>query len=141
MAGVELVPVFANRLANTALGVVCGLGCLAYGAEAGPLWARVVAAVAVPGCAVLAVRGYRAGVRCEGERLVVRGFLWTRVVPRASVGEVTDFPAVRWTTPDGRNRWTPVTAFATVSGETGGARSRKLGHTARLRRWAARGQG
>ncbi|MFF8376362.1 hypothetical protein ACF07V_09570 [Streptomyces sp. NPDC015661] len=139
MDGVEIVPAFANRVANGVLGVVFGLGSLLYGTQAEEAWARVAAAVVGLGCAVLAVRGYRAGVRCEGGRLVVRGFLWTRVVPRAAVDAVTDFPAVRWTTPAGRKRWTPVTAFATVSGETAGARSRKLAGTAKLRRWAARG--
>ncbi|MEU2236038.1 hypothetical protein [Streptomyces vietnamensis] len=133
------MPTPANRVANTALGVVLGLGCLAYGAEAGTAGERTAAVVAVLVCAVLAVRGFRAGVRCEGERLVVRGYAWTRVIPRAAVTEVTDFPAVRWTSPGGRRRWTPVVAFAEVSGELDGARACKRSNTARLRRWAVRG--
>ncbi|SED51707.1 hypothetical protein [Streptomyces sp. TLI_105] len=134
------MPTPANRAANAALGLALGLGSLAYGAEAGTGWERAAVVVAVLGCGILAVRGFRAGVRCEAERLVVRGFVRTRVIPRAAVTGVTDFPSVRWTSPRGRPRWTPVTVFAEVSGETGGARSRKRGNTARLRRWAARGQ-
>ncbi|MGW8767823.1 hypothetical protein ACWGN5_35665 [Streptomyces sp. NPDC055815] len=133
-----LVPTFANRVANTALGVAPGLGCIQYGVEAGTGWQQAAAVVALLAFGTLAVRGYRAGVRCEAERLVVRGYVWTRVIPRAAVTGVTDLPAVRWTSPGGRRRWTPVTVFTTLSGETAGVRARKRSNTARLRRWAAR---
>ncbi|GGY12417.1 hypothetical protein ACFY8X_08055 [Streptomyces tanashiensis] len=137
--GTELAPTRANRVANALPGLAPGLGLLVYAAEAGAPGERAAAVAAVLVCAVLAVRGYRAGVRCEAERLVVRGYVWTRVIPRAAVTGVTGLPAVRWTSAGGRRRWTPVTAFATVSGETGGVRSRKRHSAARLRRWAARG--
>ncbi|MFC9596128.1 hypothetical protein ACFTUC_40840 [Streptomyces sp. NPDC056944] len=135
----ELVPLRVNRVANAVLGLAPGAGLLAYGVEAATVPERAVAAVAVLVCGGLAVRGYRAGVRCEAGRLVVRGFLWSRAIPRTAVTGVTGFPAVRWTSPGGRRRWTPVAAFTTVSGETRGVRSRKRDNTARLRRWAARG--
>ncbi|MGW8359970.1 hypothetical protein ACWGK1_05270 [Streptomyces wedmorensis] len=137
-AGTELVPAPVNRVANTVPGLAAGLGCVAYGAGAGTGWERAAAVAVLLGCAALALRGYRAGVRCEAERLVVRGYLWTRVIPRAAVTGVTDLPAVRWTSPGGRRRWTPVTAFAAASGEIGATRARKREGTARLRRWAAR---
>ncbi|MEX0170958.1 hypothetical protein [Streptomyces sp. LMG1-1-1.1] len=137
--GTELVPAPVNRAANAVPGLAAGLGALWYGAEAGSGWQRVAALVVLAGCGVLAVRGYRAGVRCEARRIAVRGYVWTRVIPREAVTGVTDLPAVRWTSPGGRRRWTPVTALAAVSGELGSVRSRKRGHTARLRRWAARG--
>ncbi|WP_369143896.1 hypothetical protein [Streptomyces sp. R44] len=133
-----LLPTLANRVANTTLGLASALGCVQYGVEAGTGWQRAAAMVALLGCGTLAVRGYRAGVRCEAERLVVRGYVWTRVIPRAAVTGVTDFPAVRWTSPRGRSRWTPVAVFSTLSGETAGVRARKRSNTARLRRWAAR---
>ncbi|MFI1655693.1 hypothetical protein ACH4ZU_12400 [Streptomyces sp. NPDC020472] len=135
----ELVPTAVNRLANTALGLVPGAGFLVYGAGAGAGWERAAAVAAALACGILAVRGFRAGVRCEAERLVVRGFVWTRVIPRAAVTGVTGFPAVRWTTPGGRRRWTPVTALVEASEEKEGTRSRKRAGVARLRRWAARG--
>ncbi|MFD8209073.1 hypothetical protein ACFV2S_22090 [Streptomyces sp. NPDC059695] len=133
------MPTRVNRAAHTVLGLAPGAGLLGYGAEASTAPERAVAVAAFLACAGLAVRGYRAGVRCEAERLVVRGFLWSRVIPRAAVTGVTGFPAVRWTSPGGRRRWTPVAAFTTASGETSGARSRKRENTVRLRRWAARG--
>ncbi|MER5205319.1 hypothetical protein [Streptomyces sp. NPDC002825] len=134
------MPTPVNRAANALPGLVPGVGSLVYGAGAGTAGEWAVALAAVLACATLAVRGYRAGVRCETERLVVRGFLWTRVIPRTAVTGVSGLPAVRWTTAGGRRRWTPVWAFAVVSEETGGTRSRKRSNTARLRRWAARGQ-
>ncbi|MEV4426589.1 hypothetical protein ACIGN6_34780 [Streptomyces sp. NPDC053792] len=137
MSGVELVPVLVNRVANTVPGLAPCLGALAYGAEAGAAWQRAVAVAVVVVCGILAVRGFRAGVRCEPDRVVVRGYVRTRVIPRAVVTGVTALPAVRWTSPGGRPRWTPVTAFATVSGEPGGARSRKRSNAAALRRWAS----
>lgn len=136
----ELVPTLVNRLANTLPGLAPGAGLLVYGAADGTGWGRASAVAAALACLVLAVRGFRAGVRCEARRLVVRGFVRTRVIPRAAVTGVTDFPAVRWTTPGGRRRWTPVTAFVEASEEAGGTRSRKRSNTVRLRRWAARGQ-
>ncbi|MGW5775244.1 hypothetical protein [Streptomyces sp. NPDC003863] len=130
------MPTSANRAANALPGLVPGAGFLVYGAEAGTAGEWAAALAAVLACGILAGRGYRAGVRCEAERLVVRGFVRTRVIPRAAV---TDFPAVRWTTPGGRRRWTPVTVFVETTEEKEGTRSRKRANTARLRRWAARG--
>ncbi|MFF7436509.1 hypothetical protein [Streptomyces sp. NPDC008122] len=138
--GTELVPALVDRPADTLPGLVPGVGLLLYGAEDGTGWGRASAVAAALACGVLAVRGFRAGVRCEARRLVVRGFVWTRVIPRAAVTGVTGFPAVRWTAPGGRRRWAPVTAFVEVSEETGGTRSRKRSSTVSLRRWAARGQ-
>jgi len=88
--------------------------------------------------AALVVRGYRLGVRCEADRLVVRGLLWTRVIPRHRIRTVTDFPAVRWETAAGRGRWTPVTAFMSGSGEPASLTEAKARCVARLRRWARR---
>ncbi|KQX53230.1 MULTISPECIES: hypothetical protein [unclassified Streptomyces] len=135
----ELVPTLVNRLANTGLGLAPGVGFAVYAVEAGAARQRAAAVAAVLACAIVAVRGFRAGVRCEAGRLVVRGFVWTRSIPRSSVTEVTPFPAVRWTTPGGRRRWTPLWAFTEPTEGTRGAQSRKRTNTTRLRRWAAGG--
>jgi hypothetical protein len=46
---------------------------------------------------VLACRGYRLAVETRSNALTVRGMLRTRVIPRAAISEVTDYPAVVWT--------------------------------------------
>ncbi|WP_234425832.1 hypothetical protein, partial [Streptomyces kebangsaanensis] len=92
--------------------------------------------LAVIGFAVLAVRGYRLGVTCEHSRLVIRGYLRTRVIDRERIMEITDFPAVRWTVRNGRKRWTPLTAFMTSPGEISATRLHKDRAIGKLRQWA-----
>ncbi|MEV5974815.1 hypothetical protein [Streptomyces sp. NPDC051921] len=130
----ELLPTTPNRIANTVLGGAPAVGLAVPAAEGSG-----VAAAAALAFLVVAVRGWRVGVRCERDRLVVRGFLWTRRVDRARIGAVTGFPAVRWTSRRGGRRWTPVLALLDSAGEeTAGSYARKRENLARLRRWAAR---
>lgn len=132
----ELSPSALNRLANSSLGAVPAAAGLAYAAQARTGVARLTACVAVIGFVVLAVRGYRLGVTCEHSRLVIRGFLRTRVIARDRITGITDLPAVRWTAPTGRTRWTPVTALMASSGEISDTRLHKAGAVRKLRRWA-----
>lgn len=64
----------------------------------------------------LAVRGYRVGVAVTPAAVIVRGYLWSRTVPRAAVVEVTGFPALRWQGSGPKLRWTPIVAFADFGG-------------------------
>ena len=132
----EILPPTPARVACTAPGALSAAGAVAFGAVRAdaPSWCAA-ALVLVLGSA-LCVRGYRMGVRCEADRLVVRGLLWTRVIPRRRIRAVTDFPAVRWETAAGRGRWTPVTAFMSGSGEFASLTEAKARCVARLRRWA-----
>ncbi|GAA1104233.1 MULTISPECIES: hypothetical protein [Kitasatospora] len=132
----ELSPSGVNRVANAVLGLVPSIGGLVYAVEAAGGLSRLVAGVVVVGGAVLGVRGYRLGVTCRGGHLTVRGYLWTRVIPRQYVVGITGFPAVRWRPPAGRMRWTPISAFVASRGETSGAAAAKADAVARLRRWA-----
>ncbi|MFC0600376.1 hypothetical protein [Streptomyces palmae] len=132
----ELSPLTLNRLANSALGAGPAAGGIAYVAQADDALSRLAACFAVIGFAVIAVRGYRLGVRCQHATLVIRGYLRTRVIARESITEITDFPAVRWTTRSGRQRWTPITAFMTSSGEISATRLHKERVLGKLQRWA-----
>ncbi|QTE01204.1 hypothetical protein S1361_28000 [Streptomyces cyanogenus] len=127
-----------NRLANSGLGAVPAVGCIAYAVQADTAVARLGGGLALIGFAVLAVRGYRLGVSCEHSRLVIRGYLRTRVIDRQRITEITDFPAVRWTAPNGRKRWTPLTAFMTSPGEIPATRLHKDRGIRKLRQWARR---
>ena len=132
----ELTPLTLNRLANSILGVGPAAGGIAYAVRADGVLPRLAACLAVIGFAVIAIRGYRLGVRCEQATLVVRGYLRTRVIARESITGITDFPAVRWTTHRGRKRWTPITAFMTSTGEIPATRLHKERALGKLRRWA-----
>ncbi|MEU1032834.1 hypothetical protein ABZ402_29740 [Streptomyces mirabilis] len=132
----ELLPWGVNRVANSALGIVPAVAAIAYLAQAGDTLPRLVACLALIGFAVIAVRGYRLGVRCEHGTLVVRGYLRTRVIARESITGITDFPAVRWATPRGRKRWTPITAFMTNANEVSASQLHKVRAVGKLRRWA-----
>lgn len=127
-----------NRLANSSLGVVPAAAAVAYAAQAGSGFSRVTACLAVMGFATLSVRGYRLGVTCERGRLSIRGYLRTRVIAREYITEITDFPAVRWTTRKGGERWTPITAFMTSTSEPSTTRLHKARAVKELRRWAGR---
>jgi hypothetical protein len=100
-------PLLVTRLANTVPGLVvallgvCGLSeLLSFGRLA-------VIALGV----TLAVRGFRMGVEIGSQHVKVRGFLWTRTVPRHTVRGLTGFPALRWQTASGRARWSPLIMF------------------------------
>ncbi|MFI8290774.1 hypothetical protein ACIGBL_16755 [Streptomyces sp. NPDC085614] len=133
----ELRPTAVNRAANAGLGLVPGVLACVEGVRATGAADRATAGVIAALCAVIAVRGYRVGVRCAAGRLTVRGWLWTRTIERDRITAVTGFPAVRWTAPSGRRRWTPVGAFVGNEGELAGVRRRKRDNRAALRRWAA----
>jgi hypothetical protein len=70
--------------------------------------------------------------------VTVRGYLRTRVIPRDSITEITDFPAVRWTAPNGRKRWTPISALMTSSREPVRITEAKEDALAQLRQWVTR---
>lgn len=70
----------------------------------------ILVAAAVAGVTVM-VRGYRMGVTVTAEKVVVRGLLRSRTVPRDRVVGLTRLPALRWRSASGRLRWTPITAF------------------------------
>ncbi|MEU1621728.1 hypothetical protein ABZ479_31075 [Streptomyces sp. NPDC005722] len=132
----ELSPTRTNRLANGCPGALPAAACVAYATQAPAALPRLAACVLAVVSAVLAVRGHRLGVTCSAGRLTIRGYLRTRVIPRERVTTVTAVPAVRWTGPSGRARWTPVTAFVASPGESTAARERKEYAVEKLRRWA-----
>ncbi|CAM5471966.1 hypothetical protein [Streptomyces aurantiogriseus] len=132
----ELSPSALNRLANSSLGATPAVVGIAYAAQASTGIERLAACFAVSGFAILAVRGYRLGVTCEHSRMVVRGLVRTRVIARERITEITDFPAVRWTTQAGKTQWTPITALVTSSGEMSATRLHKERAIGKLRRWA-----
>lgn len=132
----ELSPSALNRLANSGLGAALAVVGIAYAAQASTGIERLAACFAVIGSAVLAVRGYRLGVTCDHSRMVVRGLVRTRVIARERITEITDFPAVRWTTQAGRTHWTPITALMTSSREISATRLHKERAVKKLRRWA-----
>jgi hypothetical protein len=65
--------------------------------------------IALPGI-VLAVRGYRLGVLCTDDTVIVRGYLRTYRVPRVSV-IVLDGSVLIWRGPDGRTMRKLILAF------------------------------
>jgi hypothetical protein len=72
----------------------------------------VAAVVCLAAGAYLGFRGWRLGVVCDDSGIEVRGLVRDRRISREQIVAVTNFPAVRWTTPVGKARWTPIFAFA-----------------------------
>ncbi|MFF7279552.1 hypothetical protein [Streptomyces griseorubiginosus] len=139
-AAVEPAPSKWGRLANSGLGVVPAAGSLVYTAQASDVYPRLAGCTVLVVCVVIAVRGYRLGVSCRDAELTVRGYLWTRTIPRGSITEITGFPAVRWTDSRGRGRWSPLWAFHTSSREPTRTTAAKAQSTEALRRWLRPGR-
>jgi len=138
---VRLRPLVVARVVSVAPGV--GLVVLAWvlvgdGALGGWRWPGGLLAV-VAG-AYLAVRAPGCEVVCDQRGVVVRGWLWTRTMPRRAVLEVTDFPAVRWRDGRGRPRWTPLSMLWTSSRMLPVFVAHSQEQVRRLRRWVRRGR-
>jgi hypothetical protein len=69
-------------------------------------------ALAVAG--YLGLFGWRLGVVCDTEGVEVHGLFRNRRIARDEVTSITDFPAVRWKSPDGKSHWTPIFAFTNI---------------------------
>jgi len=139
---VELTPSRVARLAHATLGVAAGALGLAVAAEESLPGAvrAVLAALLVFLGVVIVVRSRRIGVECRDGRVRVRGLLMTRVVPRADVDEVTDFPALVWRDGGGRRRWTPIVFLMDNPGALSRFRQENAASLVRLRRWIADGR-
>ncbi|GIH11202.1 hypothetical protein Rhe02_92690 [Rhizocola hellebori] len=94
----------------------------------------ILGLVSACGGVVLAVRGYRMGVTVQPDVVIVRGFLWNRTIPRRSLVEIADYPALIWRAESGRMRWTPLTAFMSDGSTLGRYRSHSETSLARLAR-------
>lgn len=131
----DLAPPKRGRVANSSLGLLPAASSILYGAQANAVYPRLAAGLALLASAVIAVRGYRLGAVCRNSELIVRGYLFTRAIPRAGIIEITDFPAVRWTDASGRPRWSPLWFLNVGPHEIPEMRASKSRDIARLRRW------
>jgi hypothetical protein len=61
----------------------------------------------------LAIRSYRIGVWIEGDKVIVRGYFWTRTIRREAVIDAGEglTPFILWRDAKGKVRRTRVTAF------------------------------
>jgi hypothetical protein len=137
---VKLTPLPIARLAHASLGVVAaafGLGLWRDGFAPEPV-ATAIAAVLAGGGVVIVVRSVRMGVECRDGVVRVRGLLLTRVVPRASIDAVTDFPSLLWRDDKGRRRWTPVAFLYDSPRSLGQIRRHNASELERLRGWIRR---
>jgi hypothetical protein len=131
----ELSPSRWNRIANSSLGLVPAAVSILYEAQATAVYPRLAVFLVLMVAAVITMRGYRLSVSCKNAELTVRGYLRTRTIPRSSITEITDFPAVRWTDPSGRRRWSPIWAFHVGPHETARITASKNRNIAALRHW------
>ncbi len=133
----ELFPSLAGRLALSGLFVILAIGSLVYEVHPKGIYLFATAAPMIA-FTILAIRGFRIGVICKNSDVTIRGLLWTRTIPRASITEITDFPAVRWLTPDGRKRWTPIYVFRSNSRQLAKTMAMNECNIIKLRRWVKR---
>jgi hypothetical protein len=90
----ELRPLLVTRFAHMVPGgLVVAVG-LWSGFTDSASWAACAALVTVG--AVLAFRACRLGVTVTDRDLVIHGLVLTRTIPRESIADVTDWPAVVW---------------------------------------------
>ncbi len=60
---------------------------------------------------LLAVRSFRAGFAFLDDRMIVRGWIWSRTIARDSVIRVSDLSWIVWRSRNGRMRYTPAPMF------------------------------
>lgn len=61
----------------------------------------------------LVVRSFRAEVKCEDNRLLVRGWFWSRSIRKDQIVGVTSRKFVEWTSKRGKKRYSPLPMFWT----------------------------
>ncbi|WP_460362923.1 hypothetical protein [Actinocorallia lasiicapitis] len=65
-------------------------------------------------------RGVRAAVLLDARHVTVRGFLWSRTIPRSAITAVVPDapfgPRITWTGPHGKRRSTPLLFLSSSSG-------------------------
>jgi hypothetical protein len=61
----------------------------------------------------LVIRSFRAGVKCEDHRLLIRGWFWSRTIPKEQIVCVTNRKFVEWTSKRGTKRYSPLLMFWT----------------------------
>ena len=107
--GRTVVEVMPHRLARAGCALGAAVVLVPLWTEPLPLGARLVLTALL---ARAGLRSFRAGV-AVGDEVEVRGYLWSRRVPRGSVLGVTGFPSVVWRDAAGRRRRSPVLALMT----------------------------
>jgi hypothetical protein len=137
---VELTPLPLAKLAHASLGVavsVLGVGLWVDGFAPEPA-AKALAAIAVIVGALMVVRSVQIGVECRGGEVQVRGLVRRRLVPRASIEELTSFPALRWRDSAGRSRWTPIAFLSDSPAAFSHYKRHNAAELDRLRMWITR---
>jgi hypothetical protein len=132
VATVELTPLPVTRFANAVPGLlVLTLGALSAYGEGVP---SVVTGGLVAAGAVVAVRGYRAGVTVTDRDVVIHGPVLTRTIARDLVDSISDWPAVIWRSPLPAPQHSRIVAFRTGSRARPAVRDHNAECVARLRR-------
>ncbi|MFL6023978.1 MAG: hypothetical protein ACJ72O_11620 [Marmoricola sp.] len=130
----ELKPLVIARFGHA-------LGAVAFAAGASNLWGRgsslgsIAAVVVISTCCVALVRAMLMKVVLNDDRIIIRGLLWSRHIPRAEVTSVSDFPAVRWTDQYGKSHWSPVLWMMTGSRTLGFINNYNRAELKKLRKW------
>jgi hypothetical protein len=98
-------------------------------------WPFATALVLV--AALVVTRGLPAGVELQADVLVVHDYAATTRIRRDQVVSVERFPAITWTSADGRSRETIVSAFLRRAGIAGPSDADRAAVRARIEAWLA----
>jgi hypothetical protein len=117
---VVLAPVKATRIGNLVGGIVLvAIGVTLVGLGLGTSWlsqwfwiAVVLGVALVPYGLVIAIRAPGLSVTLTHDSATVRGYLGTRVIPRASIVGLTAYPSLLWTDASGTRHKTPINALS-----------------------------
>ncbi|GAA0933793.1 hypothetical protein GCM10009554_19310 [Kribbella koreensis] len=112
----ELKPLLITRISSALVWPVLAavLVIVLYGNDV-PLGVVIgVGVVALAAACYLGLFGWRLGVVCDDAGVEVHGLFRNRRIARDQVTSITDFPAVRWKSPDGKSHWTPIFAFTNI---------------------------
>jgi hypothetical protein len=89
--------------------IACGLSIVSDPTNSPNLFA-VLLFVAVP--LWLVIRSLRASVECTSEKILVRGWIWSRLIPRSHITSLSSgWRVIHWTSRSGSKRLTPLPMF------------------------------
>jgi len=86
----------------------------------------------------LVIRSFRAGVRLSDDRMLIRGWFWSRSIPRDRIVGLTPRKFVEWTSETGSTRLSPLTVFWTWPNSWGLFDSYNGGAFEKINHWIGR---
>lgn len=132
----ELKPLLIARFGHAIFGVAIAAGSTNFWTAGAGELSYLLGGLGFTLGTIVAVRSFLMKVVLRDGVVEIRGWMWSRRIPRSAVVSVSEFPAVRWTdNTSGRARWSPVVWMMTGSRTLGFINRYNRAELKKLRKW------